>query len=100
MAKMVVSLSVTPLGTGSTSLSKHVKKVTDIIRESGLRYRTGAGFTDIELDSYRQLADLLDKIEKTLVDMGVQRISYVVKIDRRIDKELFIEEKIARAEGI
>lgn len=100
MAKMVVSLSVTPLGTGSTSLSKYVKKVTDIIRESGLRYRTGAGFTDIELDSYHQLADLLDKIEKTLVDMGVQRISYVVKIDRRIDKELFIEEKIARAEGI
>jgi uncharacterized protein YqgV (UPF0045/DUF77 family) len=32
--------------------------------------------------------------------MGAQRISYTIKIDRRMDKEVFIEEKIAKAEGI
>jgi uncharacterized protein (TIGR00106 family) len=100
MAKMVVSLSVVPLGTGSPSLSKYVKRVTEVIRGSGLRYKTGAGFTDIEVDTYDQLAQLLAKIEAALAEMGAQRISYTIKIDRRMDKEVFIEEKIAKAEGI
>ncbi|MCU7788587.1 MTH1187 family thiamine-binding protein [Pyrobaculum sp. 3827-6] len=100
MAKMVVSLSVVPLGTATPSLSKYVARVTEVIKTSGFRYRTGAGFTDVELDSYQQLASLLEKIEKTLTDMGVQRISITIKIDRRLDKELHIEEKIAKAEGL
>jgi uncharacterized protein (TIGR00106 family) len=100
MAKMVVSLSVVPLGTATPSLSKYVARVTEVIKTSGFRYRTGAGFTDVELDSYQQLASLLERIEKTLTDMGVQRISITIKIDRRLDKELHIEEKIAKAEGL
>ncbi|MGB9705261.1 MAG: thiamine-binding protein [Pyrobaculum sp.] len=35
-----------------------------------------------------------------MTDMGVQRISITIKIDRRLDKELHIEEKIAKAEGL
>lgn len=89
-----------PLGTGSPSVSEYVKRATAVIRESGLRYRTGAGFTDVELDSYQQLAELLEKMEKALAEMGVQRILYTIKIDRRMDKELYIEHKIAKAEGI
>lgn len=100
MAKMVVSLSVVPLGTGTPSLSKYVARVTEVIKASGFRYRTGAGFTDIEVDTYDQLAQLLAKIEAALGEMGVQRISYTMKIDRRMDKEVFIEEKISKAEGI
>jgi len=100
MAKMVVSLSVVPLGTATPSLSKYVARVTEVIKTSGFRYRTGAGFTDVELDSYQQLASLLERIEKALTDMGVQRISITIKIDRRLDKELHIEEKIAKAEGL
>jgi uncharacterized protein, MTH1187 family len=100
MAKMVVSLSVVPLGTGSPSVSAYVRRVTEIIRESGLKYRTGAGFTDIEMDSYDQLAQLLFKIEGALREMGVQRISYTLKIDRRLDKEVYIDVKISKAEGI
>jgi len=82
------------------SLSKYVKRVTEVIRGSGLRYKTGAGFTDIEVDTYDQLAQLLAKIEAALAEMGAQRISYTIKIDRRMDKEVFIDEKIAKAEGI
>jgi len=98
MAKMVVSLAVVPLGTCSTGVGEYVKKVTDIIKATGLKYRTGAGFTDIEIDTYDQLTRLLAKIEEALRGMGVQRILYTIKIDRRMDKELYIEEKIARVE--
>jgi len=100
MARMVVSLSVVPLGTGSPSLSKYVRRVTEVIRETGLKYKTGAGFTDVEIDTYDQLAQLLAKIEAALGEMGVLRISYTIKIDRRMDREVFIEEKISKAEGI
>lgn len=100
MAKMVVSFSVVPLGTCSTSVSQYVKKVIEVVREAGLKYKTGAGFTDVEIESYQQLSKLLETIEYTLREMGTQRILYTIKIDRRIDKELYIEEKIAKAEGI
>ncbi|MEM1598225.1 MAG: MTH1187 family thiamine-binding protein [Pyrobaculum sp.] len=99
MAKMVVSFSVVPIGTGSPSVSKYVQKATQVIREMGLKYQTGAGFTDVEVDSYQQLADLLQRVEKALVEMGAQRLLFTVKIDRRLDKELRIEEKIRKAEG-
>lgn len=100
MAKMVVSFSVVPIGTGSPSVSKYVQKATDVLRRMGVRYRTGAGFTDVEIDSYEQLAKIFAEIEKELAEMGALRILYTVKIDRRLDKELFIEEKIAKAEGL
>ncbi len=98
MAKMVVSLAVVPLGTCSPSVGEYVKRVTAVIKAAGLKYRTGAGFTDIEIDTYDQLTQLLAKIEEALREMGVQRILYTIKIDRRMDKELSIEEKIARVE--
>ncbi|ABP49838.1 MAG: MTH1187 family thiamine-binding protein [Pyrobaculum sp.] len=100
MAKMVVSFSVVPIGTGSPSVSKYVQRATQVIREMGLKYRTGAGFTDVELDSYAQLAELLQRIERALAEMGAQRILYTIKIDRRFDKELYIEEKVQKAEKI
>ncbi len=99
MAKMVVSISVIPLGTCSTSMSQYVKRVTEILHKSGVRYKTGAGFTDIEIDSYQQLCQLLEAVEETLKAVGVQRISYTIKIDRRIDRDVYIEEKIAKAES-
>jgi len=99
MAKMIVSFSVVPIGTGSPSVSKYVQRATQILKEKGYRYKTGAGFTDVELDDYQQLADLLQTIEKALADMGAQRILYTIKIDRRLDKELHIDEKIAKAEA-
>lgn len=98
MAKMVVSLSVTPLGTGSTHLSSYVRAATEVLKELGVKYRTAAGFTDIELDDYATLAEILKRIEARLEAMGVKRLDYIIKIDRRMDQELTIEGKIAKVE--
>lgn len=98
MAKMVVSLAVTPLGTGSTHLSQYVRAATEVLRESGVKYRTAAGFTDIELDDYAKLAEILKRIEDRLAAMGVKRVDFIIKIDRRMDEELTIEGKISKVE--
>ncbi|MBP1448619.1 MAG: MTH1187 family thiamine-binding protein [Thermoproteus sp.] len=98
MAKMIVSFSVTPLGTGSTHMSAYVRAATEILKELGVKYRTGAGFTDIELDDYAKLAEILKRIEERLGAMGVRRIDFFIKIDRRLDEELTIEGKISKIE--
>ncbi len=96
MARMVVSLSVTPLGTGGTSVSRYVREVLGVIREMGLRHRVGAGFTDVELDNFADLARLLEEVHGRLAAMGVARVSTVIKVDYRTDAELSIEGKIDR----
>ncbi|MGC9118635.1 MAG: MTH1187 family thiamine-binding protein [Thermoproteus sp.] len=98
MAKMVASLSITPLGTGSTHLSAYVRAATEILKEMGVRYRTGAGFTDVELDDYSTLAEILKRVEDKLASMGVKRVDFIIKIDRRMDEELTIEGKISKVE--
>jgi uncharacterized protein (TIGR00106 family) len=98
MARMVVSLSVTPLGTGSTHLSAYVRAAAEILDEMGVKHKTGAGFTDIELDDYSTLAEMLRRIEDRLASMGVKRVDFIIKIDRRMDEELTIEGKISKVE--
>jgi len=64
----------------------------------GVKHKTGAGFTDIELDDYSTLAEILRRIEDRLASMGVKRVDFIIKIDRRMDEELTIEGKISKVE--
>ncbi|MGC8555958.1 MAG: MTH1187 family thiamine-binding protein [Conexivisphaera sp.] len=98
MAKMVVSISVVPIGTHGTSVSKYVSRAVSVIAGSGLPHRVGAGFTDVELEDYQQLASLLSSIESELARMDVARIDFFVKIDRRLDASLSIEGKISKVQ--
>ncbi len=99
MPRMVASISVIPIGTPGTSVSKYVERVIRTMEAMGVPHRVGAGFTDVELNDYRQLASLMEAVEKELVDMGVARIDFFIKIDRRLDADLTIEGKIRKVEG-
>ncbi len=96
MARMVVSLSVVPIGTSGTSVSSYVSRAISVVERMGVRYRVGAGFTDLEVDDYGQLADIMSEIEGELAKMGVRRIDFFVKVDRRLDSDLTIEGKISK----
>jgi uncharacterized protein (TIGR00106 family) len=98
----VVFLSITPLGTGTPSVSRYVAGVERILRASGLSHQLTAMGTIVEGD--------LDAILKVVREMhehpftqGAVRVSTFVKIDDRRDKEHTIagklrsvEEKLAR----
>ena len=99
MAKMVVSISVIPIGTQGTNVSRYVSRAISVIERAGLTHRVSAGFTDVELDSYGQLASILSGIESELSEMGVHRIDFFIKIDRRLDSELSIEGKVSKVSG-
>ena len=93
----VVFLSITPLGTGTPSVSKYVAGVERILQASGLGHQLTAMGTIIEGD--------LDAILKVVRQMhehpfsqGAARVSTLIKIDDRRDKEHTIAGKLASVE--
>jgi len=93
----VVFLSITPLGTGTPSVSRYVAGVERILRASGLKSQLTAMGTIIEGD--------LDEILRVIREMhehpftqGAVRVSTFVKIDDRRDKEHTIAGKMKSVE--
>ncbi len=94
----VVFLSITPLGTGTPSVSTYVAGVERVLRASGLRHQLTAMGTIIEGD--------LDAILKVVREMhehpfteGALRVSTSLRIDDRRDKEHSIAGKMRSVEA-
>ena len=78
---MLVAFSVTPVGSGSTSVGNEVAEAVRIVRASGLPNRTDAMFTSIEGEW-----DDVMRVVKQAVDAVLERcprVSLVVKADIR-----------------
>lgn len=92
----IAQVTVTPLGTGSTSLSEYVAEVHRVLQQAGssVRYELTAMSTIIEGD--------LDDILKVVRQMheapfakGALRVSTTMTIDDRRDKPASIEQKVS-----
>jgi uncharacterized protein (TIGR00106 family) len=93
----VVFLTITPLGTGTPSVSSYVAGVERILRGTGLTHQLTAMGTIIEGD--------LDAILKVVREMhehpftqGALRVSTSLRIDDRRDKEHTIAGKLRSVE--
>ena len=93
----VVFLSITPLGTGTPSVSKYVAGVERILRETKLVHQLTAMGTIIEgdLDEILQVVRLMHEHPFT---QGAVRVSTFIKIDDRRDREHTIERKMRSVE--
>ncbi|RKD34273.1 MTH1187 family thiamine-binding protein [Thermohalobacter berrensis] len=95
----IVEVTIVPLGTGDTSLSRYVAKCHEILkREEEIKYQLTPMGTIIEGD--------LDKILSTIRKMhevpfgeGAKRVSTQIKIDDRRDKETSMERKVKAVES-
>jgi uncharacterized protein (TIGR00106 family) len=90
---IVAEFAVVPMGEG-TSVSNYIKAVEDMLRRSGVKFVPGAMSTTMETNTLRETFDLVEKADKILADMGVQRMITMVRIDHRLDKDTSIEAKI------
>ena len=90
---IVADFSMVPMGSG-TSAAKYIRAVYDLLKESGVKFVPGPMSTSVETKSFEELFDLIEKANRRLEDMGVQRIITSVKIDYRLDKEISIESKL------
>lgn len=93
----VVFLSITPLGTGTPSVSRYVAGVERILRESGLKNQLTAMGTIIEGD-LDEILKVIRRMHEHPFTQGAVRVSTFVKIDDRRDKEHTIEGKMRSVE--
>jgi uncharacterized protein (TIGR00106 family) len=89
----VVFLTITPLGTGTPSVSRYVAGCERILRDSGLKNELTAMGTIIEGDLDAILGVIRRMHESPFAD-GAVRVSTLIKIDDRRDKEHTIAGKM------
>lgn len=94
----IVAVSIAPLGTGSTSVSRYVAETQRVLdRHPELNAQLDSMFTTIE----GELPDIfaaITEMHEALVALGAQRLSTVVKIDDRRDEGHSMAEKVAAVE--
>jgi len=94
----IVAVSIAPIGTGETSVSRYVAAAEKVLREyPNLRYRLDPMFTTIEGD-LRDIFDCIIRMHDAVAAMGAGRISSVIKVDDRRDKTATMEDKIKAVE--
>ena len=93
----VVFLSITPLGTGTPSVSKYVAGVERILRETKLVHQLTAMGTIIEGD-LDEILQVVRRMHEHPFTQGAVRVSTFIKIDDRRDREHTIERKMRSVE--
>ena len=96
----IVAVSVTPIGTGEPGVSRFVAAAEAVLRpHANLTYRLDPMFTTIQGD-LREILEVVADMHEALADAGALRISSVIKVDDRRDKEVPMDEKVKAVERL
>jgi len=93
----VVFVTIAPLGTGTSSLSRYVAGVEKILRATKLKHELTAMGTIIESNLDEILAVVREMHEHPFTE-GAVRVSTLIKIDDRRDREHTIAGKMRSVE--
>ena len=88
----IAEFTIIPIGVG-VSLSKYVAACEKVLEKTSLSYELHANGTNIEGDWDAVMAAIKSCHEK-LHEMGVPRISTIVKIGTRTDREQKMQDKV------
>ena len=89
----IVFVTVAPLGTSTTSLSRYVAGVERVVRESGIKAQLTAMGTIIEGD-LDAILPVVRRMHEIPFGEGAKRVSTLIKIDDRRDRAASIEGKV------
>lgn len=91
----VAELTLIPIGTKTTSVSKYIAGALDSIGEiEGLTYELNAMGTTIAHKDLKVLYDVIRRMQESVFENGADRVYSVVKIDDRRDKDYSFEDKV------
>lgn len=94
VGKAIVAVSITPVGTGAPGVSRFVAAAERVLRAAGdVTWELGPMFTSIEGDLGRIL-ELIVAMQEAVFAEGAQRVSTVVKIDERRDRDTSMRHKV------
>ena len=90
--KAIVDLCVVPLGVG-VSVSEYVVACERILKEAGLKTQLHAYGTNIE-GEWDAVFAAIKRCHETVHAMGVPRISTVIKLGTRVDRDQTMDDKV------
>ncbi len=83
---IVAEISIAPLGTESTSVSRYVAAAVKELEASGLKCSLGPMGTTVEAEGVEEVYAALAKAQAAVFELGgVERAYTVVKMDERRD---------------
>lgn len=88
----VVEVTVLPIGSGDTSLSRHVAEALKPLEKSGLKYELSSMGTSIE-GPLEEILKVIMEMHETPFRAGFQRVVTTIVMDDRRDKEICISSK-------
>ena len=94
----IVQVSIVPLGTKTTSLSKYVARALKVLQnQKSVSYKLTPMGTVLEGDLDKVLS-MVRQMHESVFGEGVQRVLTTIKIDDRRDKTATMESKISSVE--
>jgi uncharacterized protein (TIGR00106 family) len=90
---VIAEITVTPLGTGSPSLSRYVAECARALDESGVRHTLTPMGSVIE-GTLEEILEVVRMVHLIPFSQGVQRVSTRVVIDERRDKDVTGQDKV------
>jgi len=93
----IAEVSIVPVGTGSSSVSRYVAGALEALKGSGLSYRLTPMGTIIEGD-LRAVMDAVIRMHESPFGSGIARVYTTVKIDDRRDRDIMMDEKVESVE--
>jgi len=90
---IIAQLSIAPVGKG-VSLSKYIKELVKILRNSDIKFKTNPMSTVIETNDLMSLFKTVNSLNEHLFKLGVKRVITDLKIDFRKDKDATMESKL------
>jgi uncharacterized protein (TIGR00106 family) len=94
--KVIADISVVPIGVG-VSLSPYVAACEKVLKESGLRTNLHAYGTNLEGD-WDAVFAAIKRCHEVVHQMGAPRVSTVIKVGTRTDRDQTMGDKIRSVE--
>ena len=94
--KVIADLTVIPIGVG-VSLSKYVAACEKVLSSAGLDIRLHAYGTNIE-GEWDDVFGAIKRCHEVLHEMGAPRVSAVVKMGTRTDRDQTMTDKVESVE--
>jgi uncharacterized protein (TIGR00106 family) len=94
---VIASLTVTPIGTESPSLSRYIAECARVLNESGIKHTLTPMGSVLE-GPLEEILQIVAKVHEIPFSQGVQRVSTRLTVDDRRDKETSAQGKLDAVE--
>ena len=92
----IAAVSISPIGEGA-SVSRFVAAALDVVQnQERIRFRLDPMFTTLEGD-LSEIYALVGEMQEAVFAAGAERVSSVIKIDDRRDRQVSMEDKVKSA---